>query len=95
MFTSTRHHTELVTALLAAQGISCACVYGAMDQVTALLMAVDLLLFLPTACCAPAASAVGLTVDRPVAPAGKLAAVLAWTAAAAAVSLKPAGAARG
>ena len=34
VFTSTRHHTELVYALLAAQGISCACVYGAMDQVT-------------------------------------------------------------
>ena len=33
VFTSTRHHTELVYALLAAQGISCACVYGAMDQV--------------------------------------------------------------
>ena len=33
VFTSTRHHTELVTALLAAQGVSCACVYGAMDQV--------------------------------------------------------------
>ena len=33
VFTSTRHHTELVHSLLAAQGISCACVYGAMDQV--------------------------------------------------------------
>ena len=33
VFTSTRHHTELVHSVLAAQGISCACVYGAMDQV--------------------------------------------------------------
>ena len=33
VFTATRHHTELVAALLAAQGVSCACVYGAMDQV--------------------------------------------------------------
>ena len=33
VFASTRHHVELLFSLLAAEGLSCACVYGAMDQV--------------------------------------------------------------
>lgn len=33
VFASTRHHVELLHSLLAADGVSCACVYGAMDQV--------------------------------------------------------------
>ena len=34
VFTATRHHVELLHALLAADGVPCACVYGAMDQVS-------------------------------------------------------------
>ena len=33
LFAATRHHVELLHALLAAEGVPCACVYGAMDQV--------------------------------------------------------------
>ena len=35
VFAATRHHVELLFALLVAEGLACACVYGAMDQVCA------------------------------------------------------------
>lgn len=33
MFASTRHHVEMLHAILEGEGVAAACVYGAMDQV--------------------------------------------------------------
>lgn len=39
MFASTRHHVEMLHAILEGEGVAAACVYGAMDQVCLELLA--------------------------------------------------------